>query len=102
MRDNMSSSIGIHKTLCKGSADRWAVKRLLRDVETTGHFRIALKGDGEPAMKDLLRSMKALREQPTVLEAPPGNDPQRMGWQKRLYRMGWPKFARSSSGWSIG
>ena len=35
MRDNMTSSIGIHKCLCKGAADRWAVKRLLRDIENT-------------------------------------------------------------------
>ena len=88
MRDNKSHSIGIHKALCKGSADRWTVKRLLRDIENTGHVRIALKGDGEPAMKDLLHSMKAMREQPTIIEVPPGNDPQANGLAEKAVQDG--------------
>ena len=39
-------------------------------------------------MKDLLNSMKVMREQPTVLEASPGNDPQAHGMAEKAVQDG--------------
>ena len=52
---------------------------MLRDIENTGHVQVGLKGDNENAMKELIREMKELRTQPTVVEDPAGNDPQSNG-----------------------
>ena len=34
----------------KGSADQWAVQRILDDIRMIGHTNISMMGDGEPAL----------------------------------------------------
>ena len=79
IKDQAAKSMFCHQSLRKGATGQWIVKRILRDVENTGHVAITLKGDGEPAMQDLLRAIQEQRTQPANIEHSPGNDPQSNG-----------------------
>ena len=79
MKDQRTKATVIHQAQCKGPGDLWLIRRLLRDIDNLGHVKVSLKGDGEPAMQDLMNTLKHERQQPTVIEEPPGNDPQSHG-----------------------
>ena len=79
VKDQATKSTFCHQALRKGGSDQWLVKRVIRDIENTGHTAVTLKGDGEPAMQDFLRAVKEQRNQPANIEEPPGNDPQSNG-----------------------
>ena len=75
IKDQATKSTFCHQSLRKGATDQWIV----RDIENTGHVAVTLKGDGEPAMQDLLQAIKEQRTQAVNIEHSPGNDPQSNG-----------------------
>ena len=60
-----------HQVLCKGVADEWATKRIVRDLEELGKSGIILKTDGEPAIVALQNRIQAMRMARTVPRNPP-------------------------------
>ena len=78
-QDQRTKTTTAHQAACKGPGDEWLLKRLIREIENMGHVAITLKGDNENAMAELIKKIKEFRPQPTLLEGPPGNDPQSNG-----------------------
>ena len=50
LKDEESGWMAAHVVEQKGSADQWAVQRILDDIRMFGHTDIIMKGDGEPAL----------------------------------------------------
>ena len=63
----------------KGSTDKWIIDKIVDDIDRLGHTEVILKGDGEPALQDVLREVKRQRVHPTLLNGPPAYDPQANG-----------------------
>ena len=79
MRDRVTKTTCAHLCLHKGSSDTWVVEKVLEDLDALGHVEVILKGDGEPALQQVLREVKRKRIQPTLIQAPPAYDPQSNG-----------------------
>ena len=52
---------------------------MLDDIDQLGHVDLILKGDGEPALVQLMREVRRRRVQSTLLENPPAYDHQSNG-----------------------
>ena len=104
MRDQQTKTTTAHQCSCRGPGDQWVISRLLRDIENTGHAKITLKGDGEPAMQELVKVIAEQRAQPTVPEAPPGNDHQSHGVAEKTVQdvMGQVRALKLSLEYRIG
>ena len=76
IRDNSTKTTFAHFCTQKGSGDDWIVKQLLADIDHLGHIDLILKGDGEPALVQLMREVRRRRVQPTLLENHTAYDPQ--------------------------
>jgi len=63
----------------KGSSDKWIIDKIIEDIDRLGHTEVILKGDGEPALQDVLQEVKRRRVHPTLLQGPPAYDPQANG-----------------------
>ena len=68
-----------HHVMCKGLADEWATKRVVKDMEELDKAHCILKTDGEPAIIALQNRIQALREGRTVPRNPPAYNPQSNG-----------------------
>ena len=60
----------------KGSRDEHVLKSLLKFIGDLGHTKIILKGDGEPALVELMEAVKGKRDHETRIRNPPAYDPQ--------------------------
>ena len=75
-------------------ADDYIVNRVAQDIESMGHTDIVLKGEGEPALVQVMNEVKKKRFGSTIIVNSPAYDPQSNGaieetgnrcgvWQKR-------------------
>ena len=55
------------------------MERLIEDIDNTGHTNIILKGDGEPALVQVMNVIKEKRKHNTIIVNPPAYDPQSNG-----------------------
>ena len=81
VKDFRTGMIWAHKVTRKGPQDKWAVKRIVSDIEFLGRSEIKFKTDGEPAITSLQSSVIAARTRPSVTLPvnPPAYDPQANG-----------------------
>ena len=74
-RDRWTRSIFAVVLKCKGSGDPEAAKQLLKFIDRLGYTKLEIKGDGEPALVDVMNKVKELRKHDTLLKNPPAYDP---------------------------
>lgn len=55
MRDKSTTTTFAHTCEKKGISDNYVVKELVADIDSLGHTKIILKGDGEPALIQLMK-----------------------------------------------
>ena len=63
----------------KGAADMWMIGKIKEDIARLGYQDVILKGDGEPAMVQVLGNVKFAREAPSIIQHSPAYDPQANG-----------------------
>ena len=83
VKDEDSGCLAAHVVEQKGSADQWAVQRVLDDIRMFGHTDIIMKGDGEPALVQVQREIVDKRSAGSVPQNPPAYDPQANGAAER-------------------
>ena len=79
LRDHHTKMTSAHLVVSKGTSDTWAMNRCEEDLEDLGYADLMLKGDGEPALKQVQRELRARRRHRTVMANPPEYDPQSNG-----------------------
>ena len=79
LKDDKTKMMSAHICESKGRTDAWIVDKIVEDIERLGYVDIILKGDGEPALIDVMNAVKAKRDQPTQIQGPPAYDPQANG-----------------------
>ena len=79
VRDGRSRTTFSHVVQQKGMGDGWIVNKLIEDIETLGYTDIIIKTDGEPALMQVAKEIKARRRHPTIPNEPPAYDPQSNG-----------------------
>ena len=82
-KDDKTKIISSHVCLSKGVSDVWVIERILEDIARLGHTDVMLKGDGEPALMQVLQEVKEQRKQPTTVQGPPAYDPQANGMAEK-------------------
>ena len=70
-RDGVTKHTFCHLVLCKGLGDERAVGKVLKSIGETGHAKLILKTDGEPAIVQVQEEIEDMREHDAVLENPP-------------------------------
>ena len=55
------------------------IEKIKEDIATLGYQDVILKGDGEPALVQVLENVKLAREAPSVIQHSPAYDPQANG-----------------------
>jgi len=83
VKDRKTKAIAAHAMPCKGRGDGYPVERVVRTLDEWGRADIALKSDGEPAIKDLERAIKMRRGEDTQLEEAPRGEHQANGEVER-------------------
>ena len=59
----------------KGASDTWVIGKIKEDIARLGYQDVILKGDGEPALVQVLENVKLAREAPSIIQHPPACDP---------------------------
>ncbi len=68
-----------HFVTCKGLADEWVIRKMIKDFEEMDRAHMILKTDGEPAIVAVQNRLQALRPGRTVPRNPPAYNPQSNG-----------------------
>ena len=68
-----------HRVKCKGTADEWVIKKIIRDLDDMGRRDVILKTDGEPAIVALQAKIAEGRAGRTIPRHPPAYNPQANG-----------------------
>ena len=76
LKDEESGCMAAHAVEEKGSADHWAVQRILDDIRMFRHTDIIMKGDGEPVLVQVQREVVDKRSAGSVSQNSPAYDPQ--------------------------
>ena len=63
----------------KGATEKWVIEKIIEDINRLGYTEVVPKGDGEPALQEVLQEVKRLRNHSTILQALPAYDPQSNG-----------------------
>ena len=79
IKDEVTKMKFAHICEKKGSTDKWIIKKIIDDIDRLGYTEVILKGDGEPALQDVLQEVKRQRVHPTIPKGPPAYDPQAHG-----------------------
>ena len=74
-RDKWTTTTWARLVSCKGRGDVTVVKELLKFTEELGYDEMEIKGDGEPALVDIMQNLKETRRHVTKLRNPPAHDP---------------------------
>ena len=82
-RDRWSMAMWAWLCSCKGGGDANVVKQLVKFLDYLGYTRMELKGDGEPALVEVMNKVKQLRKQETLVRNPPTHDPKANGAAER-------------------
>ena len=67
IRDKSSVTTHAHVVGCKGTGDGSIVSRIVEDIDNMGYTDILLKGDGEPALTQVMEAVKQRRAHSTIL-----------------------------------
>ncbi len=78
-KDESTGNVLAHNVTCKGLADEWVIKRIVKDMEELGLGHAIVKTDGEPAIVAVQNRVQALRTGRTVPRNPPAYNPQSNG-----------------------
>ena len=70
----------------KVDGDKESARGLRRFITSTGHKRLELKTDGEPALVEVARNSKEISEAEIVLKNRPTYDPKANGLAERAVR----------------
>ena len=57
-RDGVTKCINAHIVTAEGASDAWVIDQILGDIDALGHVEVILKGDGEPALQQVLKEIK--------------------------------------------
>ena len=81
LKDFKTGMLWAHRVDKKGPQDKWAVKKVVSDIEFLGRSELKMKIDGEPAIKAFQSAVIAARPAPNVIIPvnPPDYDPQANG-----------------------
>ena len=79
VKDRDTKTIHGHIVDVKGVGDGWIVSKLMEDIDNLGYTDLILKGDGEPALVQVMNEVKRQRSHKTILEHPPAYDPMSNG-----------------------
>jgi hypothetical protein len=79
IKDEITKMKFAHICEKKGATDKWVIEQIIDDIGRLGYTEVILKGDGEPALQDVLQEVKRRRTHPTILQGPPAYDPQANG-----------------------
>ena len=82
-RERWTQHTFAHLVSCKGLGDEKIVNKVNRSMRETGFTKMALKGDGEPALVQVQEAVKDKRNHETIVENPPAHDPQANGEAER-------------------
>ena len=63
----------------KGASDTWVIEKIQEDIARLGYQDVILKGDGEPALVQVLENVKHAREARSIIQHSPAYDPQANG-----------------------
>ena len=99
MRDRITTCTYAHICERKGAGDRWVVGKIVEDIVALGYTEIILKGDGEPALNDVMEKVKLAREHSTILQNPPAYDPKATGLSRRRLMSTWVNCVHVNLGW---
>jgi hypothetical protein len=67
-KDDASKSVSAHLVFKKGNVD-WVADRVVEDIDKFGHSNnVCIKSDQEPALVDLVRTIKSKRKGETMIE----------------------------------
>ena len=87
VKDRDTKTIHGHIVNEKGVGDGWIVSKLKEDIGNLRCTELVLKGDGEPALVQVMNEVKCQRSHKTILEHPPAYDPMSVqGFQKGFER----------------
>ena len=75
MRDKGTTTTFAHICEQKGSADKVILRQLIEDIDSLGYGKIILRGDGEPALIQLMNAIKKARSHETIIQNSPAYDP---------------------------
>ena len=91
-QDDHTKMIFGHVCERKGASDSWVIEKIKEDIARLGYQDVILKGDGEPAVVQVLENVKLAREAPSIIQHSPAHDPQanRSG-RKKQFRTTWDK-----------
>ncbi len=82
-RDCRTRNIWATLVDCKGNGDKRVAKELLKFIDSLGYTKMIIRGDGEPALVEVMNKAKAMRVQDTLVRNPPAHDPQANGVAER-------------------
>ena len=78
MRDTDSISTFVHVVEQKGRGDGWIVDKLIDDIASLGYVDVLIKGDGEPALVQVMENIKQKRSQNRTIDP----KPEHLDWPK--------------------
>ena len=79
VKDRDTRTVHGHIVNEKGVGDGWIVSKWMEDIDNLGYTELVLKGDGEPALVQVMNEVKRQRPRKTILEHPPAYDPMSNG-----------------------
>ena len=65
-KDDHTKLIFGHVCERKGASDTWVIEKIKEDIARLGYQDVILKGDGEPALVQVLENAKRAREAPSI------------------------------------
>ena len=78
-KDDHTKMLFGHVCEVKGASDIWAMQKINEDLNRLGHKKFIVKGDGEPALVQVLERIKIMRDENIIVQNPPAYDPQANG-----------------------
>ena len=74
-KDEGTGNLIGHTVICKGLADEWVIRRVVRDLQEIGRGHCIIKTDGEPSIVAVQNRLQTLRQGRTVPRNPPAYNP---------------------------
>ena len=78
-KDDHTKMIFGHVCERKRASDTWVIEKIKEDIARLGCQDVILKGDGEPALVQVLENVKLAREAPSIIQHLPAYVPQANG-----------------------
>ena len=98
-KDDHTKMIFGHVCEREGASDTWVLEKIKEDIARLGYQDVILKGDGEPALVQVLENVKLAREAPSVIQHSPAYDPQ-ANWSGRKSSSGLHGTSKGHEDWA--